>query len=244
MLALQCDLISEYIAFQRGKRNDYSKDTIIKLFKYLHLPFKMSVDQKNHIGLDNAIAKALSDSETVKIRTFRDEEALINATKLKVMLANDRSCGTYPYPYINILKDETDVSFTATYKGGENRDKAREHIKALLKDANSIKIYDRYLSKINNGNDSWSNTNKQVLLDILPQKTIQIDIYCQSNWNSSRIRDLTTICSQWIINKKSWDTTIHDRYIETDKVIILLTSGLSHLSNNSTKDFTYIVKIK
>ena len=37
---------------------------------------------------------------------------------------------------------------------------------------------------------------------------------------------------------------IHDRYIETDKVKILLSSGLYHLSTNSQKDFTYMVKIK
>ena len=240
MLALQCDLISEYIAFQKGKKTDYNKDTIIKLFKYLHLPFKMSVEQKNHIGLDDAIAKALSDSGTVKIRNFIDEEALINATKLKVMLAKDRTCGTYPYPYINILDDETDVSFTATYKSAENRDKVIEHIKALLKDANSIKIYDKYLSA---NNSSW-NKNKQVLFDILPQKPIQIDIYCDANWNMTRENDLTTVCIDWTINKKPWNTTIHDRYIETDKVIILLSSGVIHLSNASAKDFTYIVKIK
>jgi hypothetical protein len=72
MLALQCDLISEYIAFQKGNRNNYSKGTIIKLFKYLHLPFKMSVEQKNYIDLDDEIVKALSDSGTVKIRKFID----------------------------------------------------------------------------------------------------------------------------------------------------------------------------
>jgi len=239
MLALEDDLISEYIAFQKGKKSGYNKDTIIKLFKYLHLPFKMSVQQKNDIGLSDEVAKSLADNGTVKIRNFIDEEALISATKLKIMLAKDRTCGTYPYPYINILDDETDVSFTATYKSGENRDKATEHIKALLKDANSIKIYDRYLS----ANSSW-NSNKQVLFDILPQKTIQIDIYCEHNWNISRKTDLTTVCIDWTINKENWDFTVHDRYIETDRVIILLSSGIINLSSASTKDFTYIVKIK
>ena len=239
MLALEDNLISEYIAFQKGKKSEYTRDTIIKLFKYLHLPFKMSVKQKNDIGLDDAIAKSLSDNGTVKIGNFIDEDALIEATKLKLMLAKDRTCGTYPYPYINILDDETDVGFTATYKSGDNRDKAIEHIKALLKDANSIKIYDKYLS----ANSSWNN-NKQVLFDILPEKTIQIDIYCDIHWNISRITDLTTFCSEWTINKNNWDDTIHDRYIETDKVIILLSSGFIHLSTTSIKDFTYVVKIK
>jgi len=50
MLALKSDLISEYIAFQRGKQTDYNYETILKLFRYLH-PFKMSVKQKDEIGL-------------------------------------------------------------------------------------------------------------------------------------------------------------------------------------------------
>jgi len=241
MLALEDDLISEYIAFQKGR--SYNKNTIIKLFKYLHLPFKMSVKQKNDIGLDDEIAKSLSDSGTVIIRNFVDEDTLIEATKLKLMLAKDRTCGTYPYPYINILEDETDVSFTSTYKNGEDRNKAVEHIKALLKDSSNIKIYDKYLSKINRTNDSWL-INKQVLLAILPRKVIEIDIYCDANWNRSRETDLTRICTDWTINKEEWIHTVHDRYIETDKVIILLSSGIINLSDVSEKDFTYVVKIK
>jgi len=242
MLALECELIKEYIYFQKNQKDKYDKETIIKLFKYLQLPFKMSVEQKIHIDLSDEIVKSLADSNIIRIRNYRDENALINATKLKIMLSKDRNDGTYPYPYINILEDETDISFTATYRSGESRDKAKEHIKALLEDASFIKIYDRYLSKINNGSDSWS-TNKQILLDILPQKTIQIDIYCQSNWDNSRETDLAMGCTLWTINKQAWDYAIHDRFIETDKVIILLSSGMINLSNTSTKDFTYIVKL-
>jgi len=240
MLALHCDLISEYIAFQRGQVGQYDKETIEKLFKYLH-PFKMSRIQKEHIGLSDEIASALAGNGVIKIRNFIDENDLIKNTKLKIMLTKDSDDGTYPYPYINILNDEVDVSFTATYKSEEDRVKAKEHIRALLLDASEISIYDKYLSA---NNSSW-NSNKQVLCDILPMKVMDINIYCDINWTSNRQNDLESYCSDWIINKESWDTNMHDRYIETDKVIILLSSGFINLPlTDKSKDFTYIVKIK
>jgi len=238
MLALETSLIAQYLAFQKSIVGDYDRITIEKLFKYLQ-PFTMSVSQKEDIGLTDEVAQALSGSRLIKIRYRQNEDDLIQKTILKLMLTKDDIDGTFPYPYINILNDELDISFTATYKNGESRDKAIEHIKALLKDSSGIKIYDKYLS----ANSSWSN-NKQVLFDILPQKIIQIDIYCDRDWNTSRATDLTTVCTDWTINKEPWVHTVHDRYIETDKVIILLSSGIINLSNASTKDFTYIVKIK
>ncbi len=243
MLALETSLISKYLDFQKNSLGSDDKLIIERLFKYLN-PFTMSVSQKEEIGLSDELAKSLSDGGLIRIRHRQCEDDLIEKTKLKLMLTTDSHDGTFPYPYINILEDEVDVSFTATYRSGQNRDKAKEHIRALLKDANNIKIYDRYLSKINQENDCWTNTNKQVLLDILPQKTIEINIYCQSDWTVNRETDLTTVCTQWTIVKETWDVTIHDRYIETDKVIILLSSGIINLSNSATRDFTYVVKVK
>ncbi len=243
MLAVQCDLISEYFAFKKGRNSEYDDTSISKLFKYLH-PFKMSVLQKNHIGLSDEEVGALGAGNFIKIRNFTDENDLIQNTTLKVMLSKDSDDGSFPYPYINILDDETDVNFTATYKSGDSRAKAKEHIKALLADASQISIYDRYLSKINRRDDSWNTTNKQLLLDILPKKTISIKLYCEYNWSTIRKSDLTAFCSDWTILKQSWSNNIHDRYIETDKVIILLSSGIINLDDLSTKDFTYIVKVK
>jgi len=246
-LALDDDLLFQYFAFQEGKRSDYQKETIIKLFKYLQ-PFTISIEQKDSLELDDDLIKYIVDDGFITIASFTNEDDLIQSTKLKVMLTKDGIDGTYPYPYINILKDEIDVNFTATYKGkdedndGENRDKAIEHIKALLLDANEISIYDRYLSKINYNNDSWT-INKQTLLDILPQKLMTINIYCEYNWTSNREDDLTLVYTNWTINKQDFDRNMHDRYIETDKVIILLSSGIINLASTN-KDFTYIIKIK
>jgi len=255
MLALDDELLKEYFAFEHNRVKDYDKTTIIKLFKYLQ-PFKMSVRQKEILELSDEKIKSLRETGVLKIYKFDTEDDLIKNTKLKVMLTKDRIGGSYPYPYINILDDEVDVSFTATYKGrdeknnknGENRDKAIEHIKALLSDANYINIYDSYLSKINihkitkKKTDSW-NINKKVLKKILPQKEISINIYCHYDWGETRKSDLLIIYSNWKIVKQKWNFDIHDRYIETDKVIILLSSGFINLAS-TRKDFTYIIKLK
>ena len=243
MLAIESNLISEYIAFQRKDISKYNNETISKLFKYIH-PFKMSVTQKNSIGLSDEEAQALSAGDFVKIRNFNNENELIQNTTFKIMLSKANSNQTLSYPYINILNDETDISITATYKDSESRLKAREHIKALVNDAIEIKIYDRYLSKINRDNDSWNSVNLQLLLDILPLKRISIKIYCEYNWNNSRKMDLKNYYNNWNISKYDYPRNMHDRYIETDKVIILLSSGFIHLADSSSKDFTYSVKIK
>ena len=237
MLALDDELLKEYFAFEYNRVKDYDKTTIINLFKYLQ-PFKMSVRQKEALGLSDEKIKSLRESGLLKIYRFENENDLIKNTKLKVMLTKDRVDGSYPYPYINILDDEVDVSFTATYKSGEPRDKAIEHIRALLLDANEISIYDRYLS----ANNSWD-SNKQVLFQILPIKILNIKIICDIHWTNDKENDFKNHCNDWTIDKQEWNRDIHDRYIETDKVIILLSSGFINLAS-TTKDFTYIIKIK
>lgn len=242
MLAVQCDLISEYFAFKKGKHSEYDDTTISRLFKYLH-PFKMSVKQKEHIGLSDEEAQSLSAGDFVKIRNFIDEEELIKKTTLKVMLSKDSTNGTFPYPYINILDDETDVNFTATYKMNKSREKAIEHIKNLLLNSAEIKLYDKYLFYKKN----WK-TNRDTIVNLFP-KSSTVKIYADKkekvgssfiNINKKPFFKRISYLNLLTHNTKS---DLHDRYIETDKYIILLSSGLFYLSNKK-KDFTYIVKIK
>jgi len=62
-----------------------------------------------------------------------------------------------------------------------------------------------------------------------------------NNWDDSRKSDLEIYNLRWNIVKNKFDFNIHDRYIKTDKVEIILSSGFLNLSNTA-KDFTYIVK--
>jgi hypothetical protein len=242
MLAIQCDLISEYMAFQKGRVGKYDNETIAQLFKYLH-PFKMSVKQKNHIGMSDEEAQALAVGDFIKIRNFKDENDLIQSTSLKIMLSKDSTNGTFPYPYINILDDEIDVNFTTTYKKNESRVKAIEHIKQLLLDSTDIKIFDKYLFYKKN----WK-INRDIIANIFP-KNSNIKIYADKK---EKINDVKIIIDKELFFKRICFTNLktcnpkvnlHDRYIETNKYQILLSSGLYYLSNEK-KDFTYIVKVK
>jgi len=82
MIALNCDLIKEIIAFKQGEVSKYDSETVAKLFKYL-FPFQMSTDQKEEIGLSDEIAKSLADGSFIKIREYANETELIESTKFK-----------------------------------------------------------------------------------------------------------------------------------------------------------------
>jgi len=241
-LALDDELLKEYFAFMTNQRDKYDKDNIIKLFKYLQ-PFIILRSQKEDLGIEDALVNAYCDDGFMTIINDCDEETLIKNTKLKIMLTKDRVDGSYPYPYINILDDEIDMSFTATYKSGTPRDKAIEHIRALLLDANEISIYDKYFSYKKN----WK-TNRN-LVNYLCSKALRIKIYAdkkerinKKNINIDKELFFKKIGFSKLVTYKIKDT-IHDRYIETDKVIILLSSGLYYLIDKD-RDFTYILKVK
>lgn len=241
MLALSNKLLKDFETIFIKKELINIDDRMQKFIKYLHLPILISTHQDNKYK-NPQIAK--QGGNLFKIVNKNDDSELVKATKLKVMLSTSNTSTSFTE--VDISSNKLSPNFSATYKVGENRDSAKEHIKALLKDGNKIEIYDRYLSSIDssNGYDVWINKNLALLKAILPQKNINVDIYCEYNWNNNRERDLKNLCGDWNVVKQNWDYNIHDRYIITDKVEILLSSGLSNLDNSSSKDFSYIVRIK
>ena len=120
-------------------------------------------------------------------------------------------------------------------------------IKALLKDATYINIIDGYLY------ENWDE-NFTLLKELLPDNA-SIVIYCkyQNKLFSSDKNKLKEIkvykpkiknFSERDKNISKIDISkIHDRYIITDRIVILLSSGLSSIIDKE-KDFTYIVKEK
>lgn len=240
MLALNRELLEKFEDMFILRQAVVADDKIQRFIKYLHLPVKISTHQD--VKYQNPqIAK--QGRNLFNIVNKSDNTELVKATKLKLMLGtSNRSTG---YVETDIMNDKLSPNFSSTYKAGESRAQAREHIKSLLEDATNIDIYDRYLSSvdINNNYDVWRRKNLNLLKNILPQKSIIINVYCEYNWNISRKQDLKNYCTSWSINKHPWSNSIHDRYIITDKVEILLSSGLSNLDDNSNKDFSYIVSL-
>lgn len=232
-IALSDDLIEEFLAY---KGNSFNKVSI-ELFKYLH-PFKIGKYQQNLFAPE--ILKQLGSSPVfVHFSSALNEIDLIKDTEFKIMLTKDRN----DYPYINILGDEIDVNFNAFYKANDDRSKAIEHIKALLNDANNIEIIDEYLFKSLPSSSQWEE-NFKLLKYILPLKPITINVTTVKLVEQEKffITQMKTYSKNvWNIPPFKIKKGIHDRYIKTDKVTILLSSGIDYLHDIS-KDLTYLVR--
>ena len=250
MLAVKENILKSYLKYKISNNNDFDRELISSFFQY-YKPFKVALYQLINLGYSERTALNLYQEQDIfnglssSIGIFTDENELIQNTLYKVMLTTQND----NFPYINILNTQTDINFTATYYASEDRTKVKEHIKALLLNTDEITIVDKFLSAKKRGrgghiiSDEYWEANLELLKYILPDKDITINIFCQNDWNDSRKNDLETYNSRWNIVKNEFDFNIHDRYIKTDKVEIILSSGFLNLSNDS-KDFTYIVKVQ
>ncbi len=235
-IALSDKLLLEFLSY--NGLGSFDKQLISKLFKYLH-PFKIGKYQLPLI--DASIAKQLlpgNDFISTSSATTKDD--LINDTLFKIMLTDD----TTTYPYIDIMNDEIEINFNATYKSRIDRTKAQEHIKSLLKNSNKVSIYDKYFLKHWNSNSKLfkDSSNNSILMN-----GVNLIIYVDFDATNDMAfqlaeQELNVIANNSKIEKYN-DSKMHDRYIETDKLRIILTSGLDYLENRR-KDFTYIIKEK
>ncbi len=166
-------------------------------------------------------------------------ETISKGTIYKVILSSQKNVN---FPYISIYDDKIENNFTATFMK-DDRQKAKEHLKALLENAKCIFVYDVNLFK-NNVWKSFIDFAQQCF----PNKQLNI-FYPQSIVAGQNIQSQ---CSQIVQNNSQWSfspdrthqnfTNLHDRYLIIDnKIEIILTSGIDNLIDDS-KDFTHIVR--
>jgi len=114
-----------------------------------------------------------------------------------------------------------------------------------LQNAEYVRIIDKYLAR-----DSQWEKCKEILKDIFPESGRVIIVTTEGhNRNNDGIsglkkRELDELCEGLQIKGESFDkSNYHDRYIETDKIKIVLSSGIDNLSDDG-KDLTYVVEVK
>ncbi|MGX3010342.1 hypothetical protein ACWIUD_02090 [Helicobacter sp. 23-1044] len=229
-LAIDDDLASELCKF---KNNQHCNVKIIE--KILHYYKDYPIFTKNYFlqyySRDTQQALLQSNSSI----NWDSIETIAKSTIYKVILSSKKRVD---FPYISIYTDKIENNFTATFFIGESRQKALEHLSALLKNANCIFIYDAYLFSDN----VWS-AFIDFATQCFPNKILNI-FYPQS------IMGRTPQFSQ--ISNSKWRfkadrihhnfANLHDRYlIIDDKIEIIFTSGIEYLMDNN-KDFTYIVR--
>ena len=241
MLSLNNTLLELYWKFLFSKEilDNSERKRVVTLFNYIQMPIKISTHQHNKFQ-NPQLAK--QQGHFFKITNKTDDDELVRSTLLKLMLVDKILSSTFTTLNIFELNKNLDIKFSATYLNRMNKSKAGKHIKSLLEDAKWIRIIDRYIAENRN---QWSEY-KTILENIIPNKSITITIQSNPQINQSHKNDLISLfnnCKD--IKGQSYNpATTHDRYIETDKIKILLSSGLYHLSTNSNMDFTYIISLK
>lgn len=185
--------------------------------------------------------------------TWDSIETISKGTIYKVILSSQKNVN---FPYISIYDDKVENNFTATFMQNDNRQKAKEHLKALLENAKCIFVYDLYLA------NNWASF-LNFIQECFPRKQLSIlypkEIDSNTINTNPHIPKLTQEqCSEITKiggkspNKNLWSfkvdnthqnfTNLHDRYLIIDnKIEIILTSGIDNLIDDS-KDFTYIVR--
>ena len=243
-LALSNELVRHYWEYRYG--NSFDKEKIRKLFKYIH-PFLVSENQLNQLPIHSSdigiISKQIESDPLMSPVGKISEEDLVKMTRLKLMLTDRNE--NKSFVTVNIISDEIKTNFTATYKANHCRKKVREHIKALLEDASQVIIIDKWLARA-----QWPEC-KKILEQILPKKNMRIKIITtcgegdsEKTISGQKKQELKKLYSEWDIRGGRFnDSKYHDRYIETDKVRIILSSGVENLADDG-KDLTYVVEVK
>jgi len=241
-LALNNSLISEYLNFKF--QNNYNANKTRKLLKYIQT---FSIRNDHPLVTDPSMQMQLNNDPLIDIIQSCSDDDLVKNSSLKLMLVDSYVNTSYTVVNIQNSYEKIKLRFGGTYTGSLDKNNAQKHIKALLSDASYIIIYDSY---INADNNQWAE-NKSIIQSIVPQVDINLKIESGSVRNhkpaltNDEKLELNSICSLWNIQSNQYnDNSFHDRYIESDKVKILLSGGIYNISTNSNKDFTYVVEIK
>lgn len=241
-LCLSDDLIEEYINFKHG--SSFDTRLVTKLLKFIqpalvctsqHPLFK-DVSAVGQFTADPIINLTNLEAETSQLTARK----LVDKTILKIQLvAQKNNTADFTQLNINALSDNFErlnMLLTGVHETNTHKQEALDHIKALISDADYVKITDFYIHKNNN----WEQS-KSVLDEILPRKNVLVKIITDK---FDKHASLKQIHSGWNVKAAQINPSVHDRYIETNKVKIMLSSGIFHLSKNSNTDLTYTVRIK
>lgn len=224
-LAMEDELLRHWQAFKHAQPHD---TRIVEQLLHLYKPPHIScVRQLEHLGIqDPALKSQLANQGLVN----QSLEELASKTDYKIVLALKNDC----HPYVCIQGDALRAEYILTSLPGSSRNKSQALLSALMQNAGTILIQDRYLQQ------NWQRT--QMFFDLLPKKPLSL-IFGESL--DQRIKTaLKQRCADWKIKHDSRRTysSHHDRYLRIDEAIeVVVTSGLDYLFDTS-KECTLIIR--
>jgi hypothetical protein len=236
-LVLSNALIDEYLKYIF--QDDFNGKKIKKLFRYIE-PF--AIRDTHPMMSDPSMPMMLENDPMIEIIEDCSDDELVSKSRLKMMLVDRHMNAGFTILNILGINNKLDKRFGGTYPNSMDKNKAQKHIKSLLEDAKWIRIADRYLAE---SQAQWERY-QEIFQSILPNSSLSLTFESSPSIQNRHKVDLQKIFTHWkTIKGKIYDIyNTHDRYIETDKLIILLSSGIFHLSSSSNTDFTYVVTLK
>lgn len=246
-LAIDDNLAEELCRFKTNQQCDVD---IVE--KTLHYYKGYSLFTKKHLTkyytdktIQNNVLQSTAHIDLDSLESIRKN------TIYKIILSSQKNVN---FPYVSIYDDKIENNFTATFFKNEPREKALNHLKSLLENAQCIFVYDLHIAS------NWKSF-LSFSQQCFPQKQLNIfypkEIDLNNNVNYHHIKQEQKLtqqqCSEIIqVGRSLWSfkpdrnhqsfSNLHDRYLVIDnKIEIIFTSGIHHLINTD-KDFTYIVR--
>jgi len=222
------------------KHNRQTSDisTLECLLSYCKYPIGTNLGQLERVGITDATLIDTIARSGVKLRASLEE--LVSSTRFKIILSQDNS----DFPYINIHQDCLFNLYCIQHTAGQNRDKSKQYLKALLLEAKEIYIRDTYFFQ------NWKDTKH--FFDLLPKRKLNIwFIEDREPPPQSRIKEIKQQYADcWTVRPTQsgtyGSTKRHDRYLivtdtQNHKTEIVITSGFSYLFDN-TKECTLMIR--
>lgn len=128
--------------------------------------------------------------------------------------------------------------FVMTLNPGEDRVKAHEWMRALLSEARTVTVVDRYLC---DEQSKQLKPNARKFFQLFPKQSLSLFMSCLEKPAAS---DLKKLCDKWKIKQDANPRYhgVHDRYVLIDNAMeVVITSGVDYLFDTS-KECTLLVR--
>ena len=232
-LVLENNLLLEFEKFKRGMPvNIEMVENLLSYYKPKHIINLRQIEflKKHNINISDDEKMLIMQSGYGNIKL----DSLTKHTKYKIALSTKKT----NFPYVNINGDTIKNVYSAKFEVSKSRDKALRHFKALINEAQTITIYDKYL-KYNDFIFFYKKCcNKNLTINVFESKKL-------TEQNKNDIKKLSSKINIGSIKEYNKNST-HDRYLLVEyknsrKIEILLSSGFDNLMQTN-KDFTYVLK--
>ncbi len=240
-VVLSDELLKLYFGFTRSGKvtKNESGNNITKLTKLLACikEFYTNKNQLESCGITDEIMMAVESMPLFNLdNTTTNLQDLVQKSKLKLLLVDKPSSLSVIEYNIFVRTHKYGFHYSMTFKSGDDKLFAVNHIKQLIESAAKVEIVDPYFD------NNQFNVNLTLLEQIIKNKTNRLEIICDASNNSVNLNSRLASAGYTDSRCPQIQPNTHDRYIKANGVKIHLSSGFYALTQKN-KELTYMVEI-